>query len=193
MRTQFTIDGIEYTFFPATMNGVEVIGISYTQNGESFGYWSAEPARLPEDSEEAATMLTNVGWDIVNASDNFQEISEGGNKTMKNPTHTYMFGPTYGKGSNPSGGEILIAPADEVNILLFDSPNWAFFTGKGTLSQVVPEWNRREAQKHDDGISRRWVWIYYRDVAHLDSPLSVPVDGGLNPLIRFFPGWRERL
>lgn len=70
----FTIKEQDYSFFPATMNGMPVIGVSYTRNGESFAEWSAE-AWVPVDAQEAAALLTNVGWNIVSSDDDFQEVA----------------------------------------------------------------------------------------------------------------------
>ena len=67
----YTINEVEYTFSPATMNGTAVIGVRYTKNGESFCEWSAE-ASLPANAEEAQVMLTQFGWEIVSYTDDFE-------------------------------------------------------------------------------------------------------------------------
>ena len=71
----FTINELDYTFSPATMNGVPVIGVSYTRNGESFAEWSAE-ASLPTTAAEADAMLTQCAWEIVSNTDDFQEVTQ---------------------------------------------------------------------------------------------------------------------
>ncbi len=68
----FTINEIDYTFYHATMNGMPVISVSYTCNGESFAEWSAE-AGMPKSTDEAKIMLTQFGWEIINSSDDFRE------------------------------------------------------------------------------------------------------------------------
>lgn len=68
----FTINDMDYTFFPATMDGMPVIGFRHVQNGESFCEWSAE-ASMPTNEEEAETMLTQCGWEIVDAQADFYE------------------------------------------------------------------------------------------------------------------------
>ena len=69
----FTINDMDYTFFAATMNGMAVIGVSYTRNGESFAEWSDE-AWLPENKKQAEVMLAQFGWEIVSSSDDFREV-----------------------------------------------------------------------------------------------------------------------
>ena len=71
----FTINELDYTFSPATMNRVPVIGVSYTRNGESFAEWSAE-ASLPTTTAEAEAMLTQCAWALVNDTDDFQEVAQ---------------------------------------------------------------------------------------------------------------------
>lgn len=60
----FTVDDQAYTFYPATINGVEVIGLTYTRHGESVTEWSAE-AELPRTTEEAVQLLINCTWQIL--------------------------------------------------------------------------------------------------------------------------------
>lgn len=112
---------------------------------------------------------------------------------MKIDTHCYVLGPTYGKGSNPTGGEILIAPTDVVDPALFDLPWNSYHVGTGTLSQVVPAWNRRQAEAADDGVRRDWVYVYLRETQHYEGPFATPIDGGENPICRFFPAWETSL
>lgn len=68
----FTVKEQDYSFFPATMNGVDVVGVRYTRNGESFAEWSAV-ASMPQNEEEAEVMLTQFGWEIVDAQAAFYE------------------------------------------------------------------------------------------------------------------------
>lgn len=72
MSTTFTVDGRYYTFFPATMNGVDVIGVRWVYHGESFCEWSAE-AMMPQTQDEAEIALTHYPWAIVEAIDDFEE------------------------------------------------------------------------------------------------------------------------
>lgn len=110
---------------------------------------------------------------------------------MELSRNVYLLGPQYGIGSNPSGGEILIAPVDMVDSKLFDLPGYLWFaTAKPlTLTQAVPPWNARQAAKHDDGIPRLWVYVPVRTTTHTEGPLGAPVDGGRNAACRYFPGW----
>lgn len=71
----FTIDDEDYTFFPATMDGMPVIGVRYTRNGEGFTDWSAE-SWLPRNAEEAKQVLFHLGWEIVDSQADFQEVLE---------------------------------------------------------------------------------------------------------------------
>lgn len=57
----FRINGIDYTFTEERLQGVEVVVVRYTQNGESFADWSAE-APMPATQEEAEVALTELGW-----------------------------------------------------------------------------------------------------------------------------------
>lgn len=114
---------------------------------------------------------------------------------MKLAENVYLLGPQYGIGSNPTGGEILVAPVEAVDPQLFSLPSHLWFRNEKPfrLTQVVPPWNRRRAIPYEDGIARQWVYVYVRTTMHTDGPFGAPADGGVNPACRFFPGWKEAL
>lgn len=63
MSKKYEIGGIEYEFsMQKHVEGGEVLTVSWTENGESFALWTADGDSLPEDAEQAAEWLQELGW-----------------------------------------------------------------------------------------------------------------------------------
>jgi len=71
----YTINDMDYEFFPATVGEVSVICVSYTRNGESFCEWSDE-AWMPRSEKEAEALLRNLVWEIVDSVAEFQNMKQ---------------------------------------------------------------------------------------------------------------------